>query len=191
VDHMHPFPTSQPLVAFLSRLFLLAINATWGLPPSSAIHAPLTTTTARGVVRRPSIMARVAAAHLLVLLAAAARVLDVSLAQTSTDYDDDGTGGAGEKGAQVIAGSPIVAGVMNERLKALTSSFAKAIGKQLDYCIKDTWVHASCSSLLVLALPIAAAVSEINAGVAALIAETWNGTRPLISRKIPPSLPIA
>ncbi|CAO2040178.1 unnamed protein product [Urochloa humidicola] len=48
------------------------------------------------------------------------------------DYDD------GEKGAQAIVGSPIVAGAMNSRLKALTSSFAKAIGKQLDYCIKDT-----------------------------------------------------
>lgn len=81
------------------------------------------------------------AAHLLLLLAAAtaaARVPRLSLAQTNTDYDDDGTGGRGEKGDQVIAGSPIVAGVMNERLKALTSSFAKAIGKQLDYCIKDT-----------------------------------------------------
>ncbi|KAK3159484.1 hypothetical protein QOZ80_2AG0150670 [Eleusine coracana subsp. coracana] len=84
------------------------------------------------------------AAHLLVLLAAAAaaaRVLDVprlSLAQTSTADYDDGTGGTGDKGARAIVGSPIVAGVMNERLKALTSSFAKAIGKQLDYCIKDT-----------------------------------------------------
>ncbi|XP_062220751.1 ABC transporter G family member 28-like [Phragmites australis] len=79
------------------------------------------------------------AAHLLLLLAAA-RAIDVprlSLAQTTTDYDD-GTGGAGDRGAQAIAGSPVVAGVMNERLKALTSSFAKAIGKKLDYCIKDT-----------------------------------------------------
>ncbi|TVU27689.1 hypothetical protein EJB05_19186 [Eragrostis curvula] len=84
-------------------------------------------------------MARVAA-HLLLLLAVAARAIDaprLSFAQTSNDYDD-GTGGTGEKGAQAIAGSPIVAGVMNERLKALTSSFAKAIGKKLDYCIRDT-----------------------------------------------------
>ncbi|TVU07469.1 hypothetical protein EJB05_46792 [Eragrostis curvula] len=84
-------------------------------------------------------MARVAA-HLLLLLAVAARAIDaprLSFAQTSNDYDD-GTGGTGDKGAQAIAGSPIVAGVMNERLKALTSSFAKAIGKKLDYCIRDT-----------------------------------------------------
>jgi hypothetical protein len=78
-------------------------------------------------------MAWVAAAHLLVLLAAPR----FSLAQTGTDYDD-GTGGTGDRGAQAIAGSPIVARAMNERLRALTSSFAKAIGKQLDYCIKDT-----------------------------------------------------
>ncbi|GJM87372.1 hypothetical protein PR202_ga03319 [Eleusine coracana subsp. coracana] len=92
------------------------------------------------------------AAHLLVLLAAAAaaaRVLDVprlSLAQTSTADYDDGTGGTGDKGARAIVGSPIVAGVMNERLKALTSSFAKAIGKQLDYCIKDTSTSIACST---------------------------------------------
>jgi len=57
------------------------------------------------------------------------------------DYDDDvsGAGGEGDKGAQLIAGSPIVAGAMNNRLKALTSSFARSIGKQLDYCIKDTY----------------------------------------------------
>ncbi|XP_062221516.1 ABC transporter G family member 28-like isoform X2 [Phragmites australis] len=78
------------------------------------------------------------AAHLLLL--AAARAINVprlSLAQATTNYDDS-TGGVGDRGAQAIAGSPMVAGVMNERLKALTSSFAKAIGKKLDYCIKDT-----------------------------------------------------
>ncbi|KAL6635366.1 hypothetical protein ACP70R_028037 [Stipagrostis hirtigluma subsp. patula] len=81
------------------------------------------------------------AALLLLSVAAAARAFDVprvSLAQTANDYDDDGTAGAGDKGAQVIAGSPMVAGVMNDRLKVLTTSFAKAIGKKLDYCIKDT-----------------------------------------------------
>jgi hypothetical protein len=99
-----------------------------GLHPfvPSSIHAPLTTTAHTTV-------AWVAAAHLLVLLAAPR----FSLAQTGTDYDD-GTGGTGDRGAQAIAGSPIVARAMNERLRALTSSFAKAIGKQLDYCIKDT-----------------------------------------------------
>ncbi|XP_066319816.1 ABC transporter G family member 28-like isoform X2 [Miscanthus floridulus] len=51
------------------------------------------------------------------------------------DYDD---GTTGDKGSQAIVGSPIVAGAMNDRLRALTSSFAIAIGKKLDYCIKDT-----------------------------------------------------
>ncbi|CAL4967684.1 unnamed protein product [Urochloa decumbens] len=58
---------------------------------------------------------------------------EAAAAAGAGDYDD-----GGEKGAQAIVGSPIVAGAMNNRLKALTSSFAKAIGKQLDYCIKDT-----------------------------------------------------
>ena len=62
----------------------------------------------------------------------------LSLAQTNTGDYDDGAGGTGDKGEQAIVGSPIVAGVMNERLKELTTSFAKAIGKELDYCIKDT-----------------------------------------------------
>jgi hypothetical protein len=50
------------------------------------------------------------------------------------DYEEEDDGG----GAQAIAGSPIVAGAMNSRLKALTSSFARTIGDKLDYCIKDT-----------------------------------------------------
>ena len=61
----------------------------------------------------------------------------VSLAEAATGDYDDASGG--DKGAQLIAGSPIVAGAMNNRLKALTSSFARSIGKQLDYCIKDTY----------------------------------------------------
>ncbi|KAJ1256581.1 hypothetical protein BS78_K004000 [Paspalum vaginatum] len=97
----------------------------------------------------------VAAMNLLLLLASAAAAARatafssvdmmpprLSLAQDASnaagDYDDEGTGGAGEKGAQVIAGSPIVAGAMNNRLKEITSSFAATIGPHLDYCIKDT-----------------------------------------------------
>ncbi|WVZ89196.1 hypothetical protein U9M48_035628 [Paspalum notatum var. saurae] len=98
----------------------------------------------------------VAAMNLLLLLASAAAAARatafssvdmmmpprLSLAQDASnnagDFDDEGTGGAGEKGAQVIAGSPIVAGAMNNRLKEITSSFAATIGPHLDYCIKET-----------------------------------------------------
>lgn len=63
---------------------------------------------------------------------------EAAAAAVTGDYDD-GTGtGTREKGSQAIVGSPIVAGAMNDRLRALTSSFAAAIGKKLDYCIKDT-----------------------------------------------------
>jgi hypothetical protein len=103
-------------------------------------------------------MAWVAAMHLLLLLlssaaaaarasvmttlggaAAAAGMLPprLSLAEEAGspgDYEEEDDGG----GAQAIAGSPIVAGAMNSRLKALTSSFARTIGDKLDYCIKDT-----------------------------------------------------
>jgi hypothetical protein len=92
-----------------------------------------------------------AAMHLLLLCnaAAAARAAvalfaatpmppRLSLAEAGAgDYDD---GGTGDKGSQALVGSPIVAGAMNNRLRALTSSFAAAIGKKLDYCIKDTYV---------------------------------------------------
>jgi hypothetical protein len=96
-----------------------------------------------------------AAMHLLLLCnaAAAARAAvalfaatpmppRLSLAEAAAaagagDYDD---GGTGDKGSQALVGSPIVAGAMNNRLRALTSSFAAAIGKKLDYCIKDTYV---------------------------------------------------
>jgi hypothetical protein len=92
-----------------------------------------------------------AAMHLLLLCnaAAAARAAvalfaatpmppRLSLAEAGAgDYDD---GGTGDKGSQALVGSPIVAGAMNNRLRALTSSFAAAIGKKLDYCIKDTCV---------------------------------------------------
>jgi hypothetical protein len=101
-------------------------------------------------------MAWVAAMHLLLLLlssaAAAARASvmttlggaagmlppRLSLAEEAGspgDYEEDDDDGGG---AQAIAGSPIVAGAMNSRLKALTSSFARTIGDKLDYCIKDT-----------------------------------------------------
>lgn len=61
------------------------------------------------------------------------------------DYDD---GTTGDKGSQALVGSPIVAGAMNDRLRALTSSFAIAIGKKLDYCIKDTYVRVPTFRLL-------------------------------------------
>uniref|UniRef100_A0A0E0MF05 ABC transporter domain-containing protein n=1 Tax=Oryza punctata TaxID=4537 RepID=A0A0E0MF05_ORYPU len=86
----------------------------------------------------------VAAALTLLLLSVAAaptranEVPRLFLQEIASDYDDGVGGTAGDKGAKTIAGSPIVAGVMNDRLKALTSSFAKAIGDKLDYCIKDT-----------------------------------------------------
>ncbi|KAF0897578.1 hypothetical protein E2562_039380 [Oryza meyeriana var. granulata] len=85
----------------------------------------------------------VAAAAVLLLSAAVAAgattdVPRLFLQEIASDYDDGVGGTAGDKGAKTIAGSPIVASVMNDRLKALTSSFTKAIGHQLDYCIKDT-----------------------------------------------------
>jgi len=70
---------------------------------------------------------------------------ETTAAAGTGDYDD---GTTGDKGSQEIVGSPIVAGAMSDRLRALTSSFAAAIGKKLDYCIKDTYVRAAFSSLL-------------------------------------------
>nr|CAB3451520.1 unnamed protein product [Digitaria exilis] len=88
----------------------------------------------------------VAAMHLLLLCSAAAAArasiafaaVPLNSLPRMAEEDDDAAGGEGEKGAQAIAGSPIVAGAMNSRLRALTTSFANSIGKQLDYCIKDT-----------------------------------------------------
>nr|CAB3468077.1 unnamed protein product [Digitaria exilis] len=39
--------------------------------------------------------------------------------------------------ASMAAGSPMVAGMMNERLKALTTSFAQQMGREFHYCIKN------------------------------------------------------
>nr|XP_034591988.1 ABC transporter G family member 28-like [Setaria viridis]TKW21656.1 hypothetical protein SEVIR_4G134100v2 [Setaria viridis] len=39
--------------------------------------------------------------------------------------------------AALAAGNPMVAGVMNERLKALTTSFAQQMGREFHYCIKN------------------------------------------------------
>lgn len=39
--------------------------------------------------------------------------------------------------AMMAAGSPMVAGLMNERLKALTTSFAQQMGREFHYCIKN------------------------------------------------------
>jgi RsiW-degrading membrane proteinase PrsW (M82 family) len=39
--------------------------------------------------------------------------------------------------ASLAAGSPMVAGLMNERLKALTTSFAQQMGREFHYCIKN------------------------------------------------------
>lgn len=74
---------------------------------------------------------------------------EATAAAGTGDYDD---GTTGDKGSQAIVGSPIVAGAMNDRLRALTSSFAIAIGKKLDYCIKDTYVRAASSFLACIAL---------------------------------------
>lgn len=96
------------------------------------------------------LLSSAAAAARAIALTTATRIMPprLSLAEAaaaaagSGDYDDGGaatgTGGAGDKGSQAIVGSPIVAGAMNDRLRALTSSFASAIGKKLGYCIKDT-----------------------------------------------------
>ncbi|KAL6911259.1 hypothetical protein ACP4OV_000064 [Aristida adscensionis] len=83
-----------------------------------------------------------AAALLLLSAAAAARAFAVvpriSLAETAGDYDDGGGGGGEGTDKALLAGSPVVAGAMSERIKSLTVSFAKTIGKKLDYCILDT-----------------------------------------------------
>jgi hypothetical protein len=39
--------------------------------------------------------------------------------------------------AALAAGNSMVAGVMNERLKALTTSFAQQVGREFHYCIKN------------------------------------------------------
>ncbi|CAN6177997.1 unnamed protein product [Urochloa humidicola] len=39
--------------------------------------------------------------------------------------------------AALAAGNPMVAGMMNERLKALTTSFAQQMGREFHYCIKN------------------------------------------------------
>ncbi|XP_062229950.1 ABC transporter G family member 28-like [Phragmites australis] len=44
--------------------------------------------------------------------------------------------------ASLAAGSPMVAGVMNDRLKSITTSFAQQMGREFHYCIKnmdDEW----------------------------------------------------
>ncbi|KAM0825285.1 hypothetical protein ACQ4PT_069653 [Festuca glaucescens] len=57
------------------------------------------------------------------------------------DYGGDGVGGgaaAGGGGTKGLAGNPVVAEIVNKRLKALTATFARAIRGELGYCIKDT-----------------------------------------------------
>uniref|UniRef100_A0ACD5ZBB0 Uncharacterized protein n=1 Tax=Avena sativa TaxID=4498 RepID=A0ACD5ZBB0_AVESA len=57
------------------------------------------------------------------------------------DYSGDGVGGgaaAGGGGAKGLAANPVVAEIVNKRLKALTGTFAKAIRGELGYCITDT-----------------------------------------------------
>jgi len=39
--------------------------------------------------------------------------------------------------ASLAAGNPMVVGVMNDRLKALTTSFAQQMGREFHYCIKN------------------------------------------------------
>ncbi|KAK1621024.1 hypothetical protein QYE76_026541 [Lolium multiflorum] len=97
-------------------------------------------------------MARVAARHLaaaLLLLLTVATAIDFpafprhSLEEDipEDDYGGDGVGGgaaAGGGGTKGLAGNPVVAEIVNKRLKALTATFAMAIRGELGYCIKDT-----------------------------------------------------
>uniref|UniRef100_A0ACD5YYJ8 Uncharacterized protein n=1 Tax=Avena sativa TaxID=4498 RepID=A0ACD5YYJ8_AVESA len=57
------------------------------------------------------------------------------------DYGGNGVGGgaaAGGGGTKGLAGNPVVAEIVNKRLKALTGTFAKSIRGELGYCITDT-----------------------------------------------------
>jgi hypothetical protein len=145
-----------------------------------------------------SVAAQLVGAALTLLLlsvaAAPARANEVPrlfLQEIASDYDDGIGGTAGDKGAKTIAGSPIVAGVMNDRLKALTSSFAKAIGDKLDYCIKDTSVTPT-PSIIPPSLP-PQRFSILNFRSLALFAftATRSGMLRSISPRTPPSSPIA
>jgi hypothetical protein len=96
---------------------------------------------------------QLAAALLLLLLISAAAGTDVPFAiiprrsleedVAEDDYGGDGVGGgaaAGGGGTKGLAGNPVVAEIVNKRLKALTATFARAIRGELGYCIKDTYV---------------------------------------------------
>ena len=98
---------------------------------------------------------QLAAALLLVTAAAAARAIATeapfavvprhSLEEdvAEDDYGGNGVGGgaaAGGSGAKGLAGNPVVAEIVNKRLKALTATFARSIRGELGYCIKDTYV---------------------------------------------------
>jgi hypothetical protein len=39
--------------------------------------------------------------------------------------------------AAMTAGSPLVVGAMNNRLKSVTTSFARQMGREFHYCIKN------------------------------------------------------
>ncbi|KAF7092128.1 hypothetical protein CFC21_094636 [Triticum aestivum] len=56
------------------------------------------------------------------------------------DYGGDGVGGgaASAAGGKGLVGNPVVAEIVNKRLKGLTATFARSIRSQLGYCIKDT-----------------------------------------------------
>uniref|UniRef100_A0ACD5ZDW1 Uncharacterized protein n=1 Tax=Avena sativa TaxID=4498 RepID=A0ACD5ZDW1_AVESA len=124
-------------------------------------HQPLIFPT---LVRRPTSprssvrisMARVAAQQLAAALlvvflpAASATSFDVLFSTPrlyleedvpEDDYGGNGVGGgaaAGGGGTKGLAGNPVVAEVVNKRLKALTGTFAKSIRGELGYCITDT-----------------------------------------------------
>ncbi|XP_072968125.1 ABC transporter G family member 28-like [Typha angustifolia] len=77
---------------------------------------------------------------LLTALVAAAILSDRFLlvrCQDDSDYDDDDDDDD-DDGSSNAAASPLFAGVIYDRLTNLTGSFAKEIGHQLDYCIKNT-----------------------------------------------------
>ncbi|XP_006655356.1 ABC transporter G family member 28-like [Oryza brachyantha] len=68
---------------------------------------------------------------LLLMFLAPAAAIDV---RRRRSLADEGNGDV----ASLAAGSPLVTGVMNQRLKSLTDAFAQQVGKELHYCIKDT-----------------------------------------------------
>jgi hypothetical protein len=147
-------------------------------------------------------MARVAAQQLaaalllLLLLISAAAGTDVPFAiiprrsleedVAEDDYGGDGVGGgaaAGGGGTKGLAGNPVVAEIVNKRLKALTATFARAIRGELGYCIKDTYV-ALVSDFGLATHLVLVVISHLDGDDSA---GTRSGTKHSISPRTPPS----